>query len=184
MNNKNLQKQENFPNNLYGCEQSDNLDDQSFIYKTPSLKGKMWAWQSKNLAYQAQITQELSSGDLKHPKLIADIISARLNKISAFDPEQKFKLHNYINPKIKNLMPEPHVLQDMEKAVKRIYQAILQKEKIVICGDYDVDGATSSAVLSSALRTFGCDIEIFIPDRIKDGYGPNSKRILSIFKKR
>ncbi|WPX96016.1 single-stranded-DNA-specific exonuclease RecJ [Candidatus Bandiella euplotis] len=85
---------------------------------------------------------------------------------------------NFLDPKIRNLMPNPFLLQDMKKAANRIADAFIGKEKIVIYADYDVDGATSSAVLKRFSRALGIDVAVYIPCRFKEGYGPN----LSAFK--
>ena len=61
----------------------------------------------------------------------------------------------------------------MEEAIKKIYFHIIDKNKITLYGDYDVDGASACAILSKYLKNLGVDHEIYIPDRIKDGYGPN-----------
>lgn len=74
---------------------------------------------------------------------------------------------------IKTLLPDPSHLLDMDKAVARLVVAIEKKEPIGIFGDYDVDGATSSAALSSYLSAIGAAHHIYIPDRMKEGYGPN-----------
>ena len=76
-------------------------------------------------------------------------------------------------------MPEPHSLTDMEAASVRISHAILQQENIAIFGDYDVDGATASALLCRFLRDCGLDPIVHIPDRIFEGYGPNVDAIRS-----
>ena len=80
---------------------------------------------------------------------------------------------NYIDPKIKNFLPNPFIFKDMEEAIKKIYFHIIDKNKITLYGDYDVDGASACAILSKYLKNLGVDHEIYIPDRIKDGYGPN-----------
>ena len=82
---------------------------------------------------------------------------------------------NFLNPTIKNTMPSPYSLIDMEKAVKKIFGAILNKQKIGIFGDYDVDGASSSALLGKFFNHINHPYEIFIPDRVNDGYGPTIK---------
>lgn len=76
----------------------------------------------------------------------------------------------------------PMLLPDIEKACRRIIQAIESKEKIVIYGDYDVDGVTSTSLLYSFLKENGADVKYFIPDRIRDGYGLNIKAINKISK--
>ena len=80
---------------------------------------------------------------------------------------------NYLDPTLKALTPDPTTFVDMEKATERIVKAINQKEKVAIFGDYDVDGACSSAILFQFLTFFGLDVTIYIPDRIVEGYGPN-----------
>ncbi|MFN8911502.1 MAG: single-stranded-DNA-specific exonuclease RecJ, partial [Alphaproteobacteria bacterium] len=79
----------------------------------------------------------------------------------------------FLDPKIRNYLPNPFELKDMDKAVARIVQAIQNNEKITIFGDYDVDGATSSALLKRFFRDIGITADIYIPNRIEEGYGPN-----------
>ena len=79
----------------------------------------------------------------------------------------------FMEPTIKNLMPDPASLTDMNKAAARIAKAIAARENIAIFGDYDVDGACSSAILSRFLSHYGIANRIYIPDRIFEGYGPN-----------
>lgn len=83
---------------------------------------------------------------------------------------------SFLEPKIQALMPNPSVLKDMEKAAKRIAQAVINKQKVAIIGDYDVDGATSSAVLRLFLEAVGIVPEVHIPER-EEGYGPSVKAI-------
>ncbi|SMF66805.1 single-stranded-DNA-specific exonuclease [Xaviernesmea oryzae] len=83
----------------------------------------------------------------------------------------------FLDPTIRSLMPEPFTLTDCEKAVNRLADAIARREKVAIFGDYDVDGAASSALLCRFLRHFGVEAEIYIPDRIFEGYGPNPAAI-------
>lgn len=80
---------------------------------------------------------------------------------------------NYLDPTLKALTPDPTTFVNMEKATERIVKAINRKEKVAIFGDYDVDGACSSAILFRFLTFFGLDVTIYIPDRIVEGYGPN-----------
>lgn len=79
----------------------------------------------------------------------------------------------YLDPAIKRLMPDPSVIKDMDAAAARIADAVERGETVAIFGDYDVDGATSAAVLAKYLRHCGLDPLIHIPDRIFEGYGPN-----------
>lgn len=79
----------------------------------------------------------------------------------------------FLDPTIRELLPNPASLTDMEKAAARLADAIVAGEKVAIFGDYDVDGAASSALLKRFLTHFSIPSEIYIPDRIFEGYGPN-----------
>ena len=85
-----------------------------------------------------------------------------------------------LNPTLLGLCPDPATFSDMEKAAERIGHAILTGEKVVIFGDYDVDGASSSALLHRFLASHGLDARIYIPDRVTEGYGPNRAAIASL----
>lgn len=79
----------------------------------------------------------------------------------------------FMEPTLKSLMPDPTSLTDMAPAAARIAKAIIARETVAIFGDYDVDGACSSAILSRFLAHYGIANQIYIPDRIFEGYGPN-----------
>ncbi|BBD38145.1 single-stranded-DNA-specific exonuclease RecJ [Aminobacter sp. Y103A] len=79
----------------------------------------------------------------------------------------------FLDPTIRDLLPDPASLTDMDKAASRLADAVLRREKVAIFGDYDVDGACSSALVKRFLTHFGIESEIYIPDRIFEGYGPN-----------
>lgn len=84
----------------------------------------------------------------------------------------------YLDPTLRDLMPDPSVLQDMEAAVARLACAVETGEQIALFGDYDVDGAASSALFAEFLEAAGCPPPlIHIPDRILEGYGPNAEAI-------
>lgn len=79
----------------------------------------------------------------------------------------------FVDPTLRNLMPDPATLTDMENAANRIADAIQRRETVAIFGDYDVDGACSSALMARFLKHYGIQHSIYIPDRIFEGYGPN-----------
>jgi len=79
----------------------------------------------------------------------------------------------FLDPTIRDLLPDPATLTDMMVGAGRIAQAVVGREQVAIFGDYDVDGAASSAMLKRFLRHYGIDADIYIPDRIFEGYGPN-----------
>jgi single-stranded-DNA-specific exonuclease len=84
---------------------------------------------------------------------------------------------SFLDPTLRLLMPDPDTLTDCRKAADRLGDAIRRGEKVVIFGDYDVDGAASSALMVRFLRHFGIEADIYIPDRIFEGYGPNPQAI-------
>lgn len=105
------------------------------------------------------------------PKEILEISARR----GITDFEEFFK------PSFKGSMPDPSSMMDMDRAIERVHAAIINKEKICVYGDYDVDGATSTAIMLRYFRRIGHDNIIFyIPDRLKEGYGPNSNAIKSL----
>ncbi len=87
-----------------------------------------------------------------------------------------------LDPSIKALMPDPSTLRDMDKGAARLADAILRKERIAVFGDYDVDGACSSALMQRFLAAHGLDARIYIPDRLFEGYGPNPAAIETLAK--
>ena len=103
------------------------------------------------------------------PELIARVLAGRgvgVDEAPAF-----------LDPTLRSLMPEPFTLSDCDKAAARLADAVARREKVAIFGDYDVDGAASSALLWRFLAHFGVQAEIYIPDRIFEGYGPNPTAI-------
>ena len=115
--------------------------------------------------------------------------SQRFNFPSALVPiliENKVSKDNFelfLDPKIKNFLPDPNIFIDMDKTVKRIANEIENKNPIGIFGDYDVDGATSAALLKLFLQYFGIEVHIHIPDRFLEGYGPNISALNSLVSK-
>src|SRR5437868_13958238 len=87
---------------------------------------------------------------------------------------------DFLEPTLRRFLPDPSHLKDMDVAVARLVRAIQQGERIVVFGDYDVDGATSSALLLRFFRSIGGNIRVYIPDRRKEGYGPNTAALLKL----
>jgi single-stranded-DNA-specific exonuclease len=109
------------------------------------------------------------------PELLARVLAGR--GVEADEVEA------FLDPTIKRLMPDPHTLTDMEAASERLARAVIGGESVAIFGDYDVDGATSSALLCRYLRHCGLDPIVHIPDRIFEGYGPNVDAIRAFAEK-
>ena len=102
-----------------------------------------------------------------------------MNKLFTQVVEKRHLTDDFLHPKYENLA-DPYLLNDMEKAVSRIKQAIYSNEKVLIYGDYDVDGVTASALLEDALKLAGIkSLDIMLPDRFADGYGMSPRLIKS-----
>ena len=96
---------------------------------------------------------------------------------------KKEDINSFLNPSIKNFLPNPNSLLDMEKSSLRTLEAIKNKEKIGVFGDYDVDGATSTALLGRYFDELKLAYEIYIPDRKTEGYGPSIKGFKELIEK-
>src|SRR5690349_5051077 len=89
-------------------------------------------------------------------------------------------LARHREPRIRDFLPDPSAFQDMDKGAKRLADAVQSGEKIAIFGDYDVDGATSAALLVLLLRRLGVEATTYIPDRLMEGYGPSGKALVGL----
>ena len=106
------------------------------------------------------------------PELLARILAGRGIEVDA--------VAGFLDPTVRALMPDPDSLADMRAAAERLADGIMRAETIAILGDYDVDGATSAAVLGRYLLHCGVRPIIHIPDRLFEGYGPNAEAIRSL----
>ena len=136
-----------------------------------SVQGKEWVLKDFNKNLAEYISKEY---DL-------DFLTSRL--LANRNITQK-NIENFLNPKIKNFLPNPYNFKDMGKGLETISRHIKNKNKICIFGDYDVDGATSSGIMSKYLDQLNMDHFVFIPDRQKDGYGPSVKTFTNIINKK
>jgi single-stranded-DNA-specific exonuclease len=93
---------------------------------------------------------------------------------------QREDLARHREPKLRDFLPDPSCFQDMDKGAKRLADAIQGGETIAIFGDYDVDGATSAALLVLLLRRLGAEPMVYIPDRLMEGYGPSGKALVEL----
>jgi single-stranded-DNA-specific exonuclease len=98
---------------------------------------------------------------------LSEVLATLLANRGITEPQTAYQ---YLFPSISHLH-DPFLMQDMRAAVRRILEAIARKEKILIYGDYDVDGTTSTVILKKALSIVGADVSYYIPERLKDGYG-------------
>jgi len=125
---------------------------------TRSFAGRRWLLKSVDAALENALLREF-------PPVVARLLALRgIGLAEAAD---------YLAPKLKNLLPDPLVLKDMDLAVARIARALNAGERIAVFGDYDVDGSTSAALLSDFLSVLGAAPRVYIPDRMTEGYGPS-----------
>ncbi|MBC7954175.1 MAG: single-stranded-DNA-specific exonuclease RecJ [Rhodospirillaceae bacterium] len=132
-----------------------------------SLTGRRWQAAPSDERLALTLSQRLAL-----PEIIGRVLAAR--GIGLDDAE------SFLNPSLKSLLPDPSHLKDMDKAAARLVQAVTGGETIGIFGDYDVDGATSSALLRIFFEAAGARVRVHIPDRILEGYGPNAPALLNL----
>ena len=125
-----------------------------------SISGKKWLNKNFDTNYVNFIKDNYS----------LDEITARLLSIRKITED---KIQSYLKPSIKNLIPNPNIIKDMQKSIERVSASITKGQKIGIFGDYDVDGASSTALLGNYLKKINKQFEIYIPDRKTEGYGPS-----------
>ena len=89
-------------------------------------------------------------------------------------------LARHRDPRIRDFLPDPSVFQDMDTGAARLADAVQTGEAIAIFGDYDVDGATSAALLTLLLRQLGSEPMVYIPDRLMEGYGPSGAALVEL----
>lgn len=133
-----------------------------FLGVSRSASGRQWR---ERLDAGASAQALAMSQRFGLPDVIARVLAGR--GVDVDDAEA------FLEPSLRDLMPDPSSLVDMDAAAARVADAVERREKVAIFGDYDVDGATSSALLGRYLREVGLDPVIYIPDRIIEGYGPN-----------
>ena len=139
--------------------------------KYQSITGKEWILSK----YSENLALEISQ------KLGIDNFLSKLLSIRKITTEN---CQSYLNPKIKDLMPNPSVLKDMDLAVNTLIKAIKENKRICILGDYDVDGASSTAIIVNFLKNIYSNYFIYIPDRQVDGYGPSVNSLKNIIDKK
>ena len=140
-------------------------ESQLVVYK--SVRNQKW----KQRSYDSYLVESLRRFT-SLPGLVSQVLSHYVST-----PEEA---SDYLDPKLKKLLPNPFIFKDMDKAVDVTLQAIQSGKKIVIFGDYDVDGATSAALIKNIMKLYGHDVGVYVPDRIIEGYGLNVRAIKSL----
>ena len=120
--------------------------------------------------YPKKATIHTAFGDILAQQNIHPVIQKLLVQRKIDTAE---KLNQFLNPSIENLY-DPFLMHDMQKAVERLQIAIENGESILVYGDYDADGITSTSVIVETLEMLGANVSYYLPNRFKDGYGPRS----------
>jgi single-stranded-DNA-specific exonuclease len=123
--------------------------------------------------------QPLLAGQLASQLKISPLLAQCLLNRGFSEPAA---IENFLSPRLKNLA-DPFLLPNMDKAVERLFRAREQNEPLVIFGDYDVDGVTSTALLTEILRTLGWRVEFYLPNRMDEGYGLSADGVENCLKK-
>ena len=134
---------------------------------TNSLSGRRWLWRTGEERVAAGIAQRLML-----PEIVSRLLAARGIGIDA--------AANFLEPTLRVLLPDPSTMADMDIAADRLADAVRRGETVAVYGDYDVDGACSAALMVGFLRALGCTVHHHVPDRIKEGYGPNAPALESL----
>ena len=132
-----------------------------------SVTGARWIRAENDARIASGLVQ-----DVGMPQALANILASR-----GITREQ---VALWLDPKIRDLMPDPSSLSDMDTAASRLAEAVMAGEKIGVFGDYDVDGACSAALIHGVLTSLGVEVSVHIPDRFLEGYGPNLPALMKL----
>jgi single-stranded-DNA-specific exonuclease len=144
-------------------------EPRAFLGVQYSATGRVWR---DRLGFRQNATALAIGQRYELPELLARVLAGRDVDLD--------EVESYLDPTVKRLMPDPFSMTDMEPAAARIADAVERKEQIAIIGDYDVDGATSTALMVRVLRAAHLDPFFHIPDRQFEGYGPNIEAVRNI----
>lgn len=130
-----------------------------FLGVSNSLSGKAWRQRPTDDQLAAEHSRRL-----KAPDVVGRMLAARGVKVD--------EAELFLNPTLKDLFPDPSSFADMDKAAEVILDSIIAGKKVAVFADYDVDGGTSSAILSRYFRAWGQELILYVPDRLTEGFGP------------
>src|SRR5258707_2944132 len=132
-----------------------------------SLCGRRWRQRAGDDRAGLALAQQL-----RLPEIVGRLLASRGVGVAEAD--------RFLNPTLRADLPDPAHLKDMDVAVRRLTRAITGGEIIAVVGDYDVDGATAAALLQRFLASVGARARVYIPDRQREGYGPNAPALLRL----
>jgi single-stranded-DNA-specific exonuclease len=140
----------------------------SFLGVDVSLTGRKWVGPGVEIERATEVLLQQTA----MPQALCQVLARR--DVSAADAEQ------FLAPSLRDLLPDPRSLRDMEKAATRFLAAVKARQRIAVFADYDVDGGSSAALLLVWLREMGCQATLYVPDRIDEGYGPNDEAMAAL----
>ena len=132
-----------------------------------SATGKTWVLAIERPDIARAISQQHGL-----PEVVGRVLAARGLEVA--------EVPGFLEPRLRDWLPDPSHLIDLDRAVARLVAAVAEGERVGIIGDYDVDGATSTALVRRYLEAVGCRVEVRIPDRLAEGYGPNDSAFASL----
>ena len=140
----------------------------AFLGVAQSLTGRRWIGPDIEVERQADLLEQATA----LPRALAQVLARR--GVTAQEAEA------FLAPTLRDLLPDPRGMRDMERAAARLLSAVKRRERIAIFADYDVDGGSSAALLIAWLRHFGQRATLYVPDRIDEGYGPNEPAMAAL----
>ena len=143
------------------------MSEEAFLDVEESFTARLWAAREYDERQALALSQRFEL-----PDMLARSLSARGIDLDMAE--------SFLVPRLRELLPDPSSLKDMDQAVARFVRAVQQGENIAVFGDFDVDGATSSALLIRFARALGVDLRLYIPDRLTEGYGPNEEAMQAL----
>ncbi|WP_341897838.1 single-stranded-DNA-specific exonuclease RecJ [Ferrovibrio terrae] len=133
----------------------------AFLGVTRSIGGRRWRLRNTDDRLALALAQQAGL-----PEILGRVLAGRGIGLE--------ELEDHLNPSLRRLLPDPSRFRDMDAAAERLADAIIGNEAVAVFGDYDVDGATSTALLNRFFTSVGRELRVYIPDRLKEGYGPNA----------
>jgi len=148
------------------------MPDSALVFGvSQSLSGRRWRWRTATSPASERTGLSIAQR-LGVPEILGRLLALRGIGVE--------EAANFLEPTLRALLPDPSVLQDMDQAAERLAAAVRQGERVAIFGDYDVDGACGTALMTQFLRGLGCEVIPYVPDRLSEGYGPNAPALQSL----
>ena len=150
-----------------GADPIHNAASAAYLGVERSASGRRWRLGGDETINGQELAERLGL-----PEIVGRLLAQRGVRLDAAPA--------FLTPRLREQLPDPSHLRDMDVAAIRLARAVCGGEKIAVFGDYDVDGATSAALLARFFRAVGSDIRIYVPDRLREGYGPNLPALMRL----